>query len=305
MRGSWYQRGSTSRRRSVSRSSVGRAAAAASASADQASDQLVVLVVAVERLDRAVQVEEPQVEAREEPDGVRPAQRPLGLVGHDGPQPLQGRLGAATAFGVGAERDHAHILPSGVAVRDVSAAAARRTGAAAGYDLRHGSFTKRVPAGRWGYGPSMTAHTPSQATPTGALSQIRPTRLPRNATTGELVTRLSAQISELVRGELALAKAELAQKGKRAGIGAGLAGTAGVLALYGVGALITTVIAALALVLPVWAAALIVAVVIFIVAGVLGLLGKNQIQRATPPVPENTVESVKRDVATVTERIKR
>ena len=147
----------------------------------------------------------------------------------------------------------------------------------------------------------MTAHTPSQATPTGtSLSSDA-----ANATTGELVTRLSAQLSELVRGELALAKAELAQKGKRAGIGAGLAGAAGVLALYGVGALITTVIAALALVLPVWAAALIVAVVIFIVAGVLGLLGKNQIQRATPPVPENTVESVKRDVATVTERIKR
>jgi len=145
----------------------------------------------------------------------------------------------------------------------------------------------------------MTAHTPSQATPTGASSD------PADATTGELVTRLSTQISELVRGELALAKAELAQKGKRAGIGAGLAGTAGVLALYGLGALITTVIAALALVLPVWAAALIVAVVIFIVAGVLGLLGKNQIQRATPPVPENTVESVKRDVATVSERIKR
>jgi uncharacterized membrane protein YqjE len=147
----------------------------------------------------------------------------------------------------------------------------------------------------------MTAHTPSQATPTGA--HLSPD--PADATTGELVTRLSSQISELVRGELALAKAELAQKGKRAGIGAGLAGTAGVLALYGVGALITTVIAALALVLPVWAAALIVAVVIFIVAGVLGLLGKNQIQRATPPVPENTVESVKRDVATVSERIKR
>ena len=147
----------------------------------------------------------------------------------------------------------------------------------------------------------MTAHTPSQATPTRASLSLDPT----NATTGELITRLSTQVSELVRGEIALAKAELAQKGKRAGIGAGLAGAAGVLALYGVGALITTVIAALALVLPVWAAALIVAVVIFIVAGVLGLLGKNQIQRATPPVPEITVESVKRDVATVSERIKR
>ena len=147
----------------------------------------------------------------------------------------------------------------------------------------------------------MTAHTPSPTTPAGASPPDDPT----NATTGELVTRLSTQVSELVRGEIALAKAELAAKGKRAGIGAGMLGTAGVLALYGLGALITTVIAALALFLPVWAAALIVAVVIFIVAGALGLLGKNQLQRATPPVPENTVESVKRDVAAVSERIKR
>lgn len=147
----------------------------------------------------------------------------------------------------------------------------------------------------------MTAQPPSPTAPAGASVSGDPT----NATTGELVTRLSSQISELVRGELTLAKAELAQKGKRAGIGAGLAGTAGVLALYGVGVLITTVIAALALFLPVWAAALIVAVLIFIVAGVLGLLGKKQIQRATPPVPETAVESVKRDVATVQERIKR
>ena len=147
----------------------------------------------------------------------------------------------------------------------------------------------------------MTAHIPSQGTPAGASVSSDPSE----ATTGELVTRLSGQISELVRGELTLAKAELTQKAKRAGIGGGLLGAAGVLALYGLGALVTTVIALLALVLPVWASALIVAVVIFIVAGVLGLLGKNQMQRATPPVPENTVESVKRDVATVQERIKR
>ena len=147
----------------------------------------------------------------------------------------------------------------------------------------------------------MTAHTPSPATPAGASRPADPT----DATTGELVTRLSTQVSELVRGEIALAKAELTAKGKRAGIGAGMLGTAGVLALYGLGALVTTVIAALALFLPVWAAALIVAVLIFIVAGILGLLGKNQLQRATPPVPENTVESVKRDVAAVSERIKR
>jgi uncharacterized membrane protein YqjE len=146
----------------------------------------------------------------------------------------------------------------------------------------------------------MTAHIPPQTAPTAARTPD-----PSAATTGELVTRLSTQISELVRGELALAKAELAEKGKRAGIGAGLAGAGGVLALYGVGALIAAVIALLALAMPVWLAALIVAIVIFIVAGVLGLLGRSQIKRATPPVPENAVESVKRDVAAVSERIRR
>lgn len=152
----------------------------------------------------------------------------------------------------------------------------------------------------------MSSSIPSPAAASGASTA--PPGLPddpHNATTGELVTKLSSQISELVRGELALAKAELTEKGKRAGIGAGLAGGAGVLALYGIGALIATVIILLDLFLPLWAAALIVTVLIFIVAGVLGLLGKTQIQRAVPPVPENTVESVKRDVATVQERIKR
>src|SRR5688500_4306305 len=91
--------------------------------------------------------------------------------------------------------------------------------------------------------------------------------------TGELVTRLAAQMSTLVRDELALARAELTEKGKKAGKGAGLLGGAGVLALYGVAALLTAVIAALALALPVWAAALIVAVVLFLVAGVVALLG--------------------------------
>ena len=154
--------------------------------------------------------------------------------------------------------------------------------------------------------PAPTTPAGASSAPTGASSTPPGSSDdPTNATTGELVTRLSSQISELVRGELALAKAELTAKGKRAGIGAGLAGAAGVLALYGLGALVATVIGVLAIWLPLWAAALIVAVLIFIVAGVLGLLGKNQIQRAVPPVPENTVDSVKRDVATVSERIKR
>jgi uncharacterized membrane protein YqjE len=121
----------------------------------------------------------------------------------------------------------------------------------------------------------------------------------------ELVQRASHQLTELVRGELRLAQAEMKEKGERYGKGGGLFGAAGIVGFLMLQALVATAIAALAVPLPVWAAALIVAVVIFIVAGVLGLLGKNQIQRATPPVPENTVESVKRDVAAVSERIKR
>jgi nitrate/nitrite transporter NarK len=97
----------------------------------------------------------------------------------------------------------------------------------------------------------------------------------------------------------------VAEKGKKAGIGAGLFGGTGVVALYGVGALITAAIAGLAVVLPVWAAALIVAVVLFIVAGVLALAGKKEIQQATPPLPTAAVSGVKRDIETVKERAHR
>lgn len=114
--------------------------------------------------------------------------------------------------------------------------------------------------------------------------------------TSELVQRASEQITTLVRDELALAKAELAEKGKHAGIGIGLFGGGGVLALYGVGALIATGIIALGLVLPLWLAALIVTVVLFAAAGILALLGKKQVTRAVPPEPKAAIESVKADV---------
>jgi hypothetical protein len=91
----------------------------------------------------------------------------------------------------------------------------------------------------------------------------------RHQPTGKLVSQLSEQVSTLVRDELALARAELTEKGKRAGTGAGLLGAAGVLALYGLGALFVTAAAALALVWPVWLAVLVVAVVIFAIAGVV------------------------------------
>ncbi|MBO3742453.1 phage holin family protein [Actinoplanes flavus] len=130
------------------------------------------------------------------------------------------------------------------------------------------------------------------------------TRSLTEQSTAELVQRASEQLSRLVRDELALAKAELAEKGKHAGIGAGLFGGAGVLAWYGLGALIATSVIALDLVLPLWLAALIVAVVLFAVAGVLALLGRKQMNRAVPPEPMAAIESVKADVDEVKNAVK-
>ncbi len=110
---------------------------------------------------------------------------------------------------------------------------------------------------------------------------------------------LSEQTSALVRSEVELAKAELAAKGKAAGIGAGLFGAAGLLAFFGAAALITTAILALALVLPAWAAALIVALTLLAAAGVVAVLGKGRMTQATPPAPERAVEGVKQDVETI------
>lgn len=119
---------------------------------------------------------------------------------------------------------------------------------------------------------------------------------PTEASTSELVRRLSLQMTDIVRGELALARAELTAKGRKAGMGAGLAGASGVVAAYAGGALIAAVVAAIALVLPVWAAALITAGVLLLIAGGLGLAGRSQIKKATPMVPEQAGEGVRRDV---------
>ena len=119
--------------------------------------------------------------------------------------------------------------------------------------------------------------------------------------TGELVTKLSELSAQLVRSELQLAQTELQQKAKRVGMGAGLFGTAGVVALFGFGALVTTAILALDLALPAWLAALIVAVLLFAVAGVAALVGKKQVSEATPLKPEQAIDGVKQDVETVKE----
>jgi uncharacterized membrane protein YqjE len=119
------------------------------------------------------------------------------------------------------------------------------------------------------------------------------------ASTSELVTRLTQQSTELIRNELRLAQVEMTEKAKHAGVGAGLFGGAGLVALYGVGALIATIILALALLMPAWLAALIVTVVLFAVAGVVAVLGKKQVSQATPAAPQHTIDSVKQDVDTI------
>ena len=122
--------------------------------------------------------------------------------------------------------------------------------------------------------------------------------------TAELVKTASEQIQRLVRDELKLAQAELTRKGKHAGIGAGLFGAGGLIALYGVAALLTAVVLLLAYVMPAWVAAVIVGVLLLGVAGVLALVGKKQVQQATPAAPEETVDNVKADVAAVREAAK-
>jgi hypothetical protein len=128
---------------------------------------------------------------------------------------------------------------------------------------------------------------------------------PTTATTGELIGQLSDQVSRLVRDEVRLAQAEVTQKAKRLGIGAGLLGGAGVVAILGLGALVTAAILGLANVLPGWLAGIIVAVALFAVAGVLGLLGKKDVDKATPPLPTETIASVQADVDAVKKAVAR
>jgi uncharacterized membrane protein YqjE len=117
----------------------------------------------------------------------------------------------------------------------------------------------------------------------------------RDRSTGELLKQLSRETSTLVRQEMALARAELTEQGKKTGKGAGMLGGAGVAGLLTLGALSATVIAALAEGMDTWLAALIVTVIWAVVAGVLALQGRNKIKEATPPAPQ-TVETLKEDV---------
>ena len=129
----------------------------------------------------------------------------------------------------------------------------------------------------------MSAHDTDQSTPA----------------TGELVARLSQDVTQLVKDELRLAQLEVTGKAKKAGVGVGMVGVAGLLALYGVGVLLACAVLALALVLDAWLAALLVGVALLVAAGIVALVGRSRVTDAAPPVPDRAVENVKRDVDAV------
>jgi len=118
-------------------------------------------------------------------------------------------------------------------------------------------------------------------------------------TLGAVVHDLTTQVPDLIRSELRLAQAEMAEKGKRAGIGLGLFSGAGLLAFFGVATLVTTAVLALDLVLPAWLSALVVAVVLLLGAALLAVRGKSKVAEASPAVPERALGGLKADVATV------
>ena len=126
----------------------------------------------------------------------------------------------------------------------------------------------------------------------------------RERPTAELLKEFSDQATTLLRKEIALAKVEVAEKGKKAAVGAGMFGGSGVFGFYAFGALTACVILALATAVASWLAALIVAVVYAAIAGVLALRGKAQVKRAGPPVPEQAVDSTKEDLEWVKARAK-
>jgi hypothetical protein len=123
--------------------------------------------------------------------------------------------------------------------------------------------------------------------------------------TGELVKLLSEQVSVLVRDELKLAQLEMTHKGRQAGVGAGMLGGSGLTAMYGVACLLACAIIALAGVVAAWLAALIVGAALLAAAAVAALVGKGRLQKVTPPVPEQTADSIKTDVEVIKERARR
>jgi len=126
-----------------------------------------------------------------------------------------------------------------------------------------------------------------------------------DASLGQLTAHLSEQMSRLVRDELALAQLEATQKAKRLGVGLGMFGGSGLLAFFGTGVAITAAVLGLATAVAPWLAAVIVAAVLFVVAGIVALTGKKAVAAGSPPVPREAIDSTKADVAAVREAVRR
>ena len=126
----------------------------------------------------------------------------------------------------------------------------------------------------------------------------------RDRSMADLVRHFAELIPQLVRAELALAKAELAEKGQRAAVGAGLFGGSGLFAFFSLAALITAAILGLAEVLPAWAAALNVAGALLVLTGSLALVGRSQVRRAVPPLPEQALQNTRLDVEALKESLR-
>ena len=169
-----------------------------------------------------------------------------------------------------------------VASRFLKASSTRR------YEQRWES-SNRLPGAHRGRLPERGGHLPMSHVTDGGASDARERPI------GELVKDLSAQTSTLVRKEIELARAELQEKGKLAGKGAGMLGGAAVAALLALGALTAALIALLDKAMATWVAALIVMALWAVVALVLAKAGQTSLQRATPPAPQ-TVETVKEDI---------
>ena len=139
------------------------------------------------------------------------------------------------------------------------------------------------------------------------VTQVSGARIPeaRDHSTGELVKMMTEQMSVLVRNEMKLAQLEMTRKGKQAALGAGMFGSSGLVALYGVGCLIACAIIAISGVLAAWLSALIVGAALLAVAGIVALSGRRRMRKAAPPLPEQAVADVKADVEEIRERARR
>lgn len=137
---------------------------------------------------------------------------------------------------------------------------------------------------------------PTTTTPTPPPAPPAPGQEP---TLGALVDRLTTQVPELIRSEIRLAQAEVAEKGKRAGIGLGMFSVAGLLAFFAAATLVATAVLGLAEAVAPWLAALVVAILLLLGAGVAALLGRKKVAQAAPPTPERALAGLKDDIATV------